>query len=108
MKIRDLTYKRVPAWPPQPAGGAFDPHHPAPIPPDLEEGIVKDVRNVQPYGGSPAHIELEVERPDGKIEKRALWVNEDSGALLVKQLYDVLKGNKGRTLRQVGDLEVDI
>jgi hypothetical protein len=107
MKIRDLKYKGAPAWPPQPAGGAFDPHHPAPIPPDLEEGIVKDVRIVPPYGGFPAHIELEVERPDGKIEKRPLWVNEDSGALLVK-LYDVLKGNKGRTLREVGDLEVDI
>jgi hypothetical protein len=107
MKIRDLKYKGAPAWPPQPAGGAIDPHHPAPISLELEKGIMKDVRKVPPYGGLPAHIELEVERPDGKIEKRLLWVNEDSGALLVK-LYDVLKGNKGRPLREVRDLEVNI
>ncbi len=105
MRIRDLRYRGAPAWPPQPAGGAFDPQHPAPVSLDLERWIVRDVGIVPPYGGFPTFIQIEVERPDGKVEKRALWVDDDKGALILK-LYDVVKNNKGRPLSEIGDLEV--
>jgi hypothetical protein len=106
MKVRDLKYEGLSAWPPQPAGGAFDPHNPAPIPLDLENGILKDVAIAPPDGTFPSLVEIKVERHDGKLETRDLWVDRDDVAMILK-LYSVLKRCKGRSLREVGDLDLN-
>lgn len=107
MKVRDLKYKGASAWPPQPAGGVFDPHSPAPSSLDLESGVLKDVAIAPPYGGYPSYVDLKVERHDGKVETRALWIDEKGGTSILK-LYKVLREYKGRCLGEVGDLEVDL
>jgi len=107
MKLRDRQYEGAPGWPPQPAGGAFDPHNPAPASLELESGVLRDVAIAPPYGSNPAYLELKVERPDGRVETRALWIDE-KGAGSILKLYGLLKERKGRRLREVGDLEVDL
>lgn len=107
MKLRDLKYEGVPGWPPQPAGGVFDPHNPAPASPDLESRVLADVAIAPPEGRNPAYVELKVERQDGRVETRALWVGE-KGADSILKLYKLLRECKGRRLRDLGDLELDL
>jgi hypothetical protein len=56
--------------------------------------------------GSPSLVEIKVERHDGKLETRDLWVDGNDVAMVLK-LYSVLKGCKGRSLREVGDLDLN-
>jgi hypothetical protein len=103
VRIRELKYRGAAAWPPQPPGGAFDPHHPAPATFELKRGTLRDVGIAPPNGGFPARVELRVERPDRKVETRALWAEN---AELVLNIYELLKASKGRSLEEIGELEL--
>jgi hypothetical protein len=92
--------RRAECLAPATSGGAFDPHNPAPVPLDLENGILKDVAIAPPDGRSPSLVEIKLERHDGKLETRDLWVDGNDVAMVLK-LYSVLKGCKGRSLREV-------
>jgi hypothetical protein len=93
MRIRDMKWKRIPAWPP---AWWFSDEEMG------EDGILKDVQFL--YDQNPACLTVVVTHLDNSM--KGIILLEDTANLEI--LAQKLKKNLGRPLSEIGDLEIDI
>lgn len=100
-----LVFRGQPAWPPQPSGGAFDPHRPARLTP-FHAGICRGatVFRTHGYGGLPDHLKLQIES-EGRLQVADLWVDDTR---LLEPLRAFLDQHKGLPLDELGGLEIKL